>query len=144
MKRFLLPALIVIAGVVLIVEPMAARGACDNPVINVPSKCEPAHVTDPVVTGGGYCYRQSDGTCLSLGCSATITETAVRGRCGTGVITENNVPRCESNYVATTLTVHQYVMSCGSTTGSCGCVSMATGQTTTVTVCNCRDIAPLH
>lgn len=143
MKKRLISALLVLAGLAMVSEPLKAVGSCGlNPEIMVPSSCE-APKTSPPNPIGGICDELQDGTCLSIGCGVVTWENAIPGICGNGLITENGIPRCESDYAATAISIKQYIWACESKK-SCKCALKVTGQTTTVTVCNCRDLEPLH
>jgi|GEM_PF-2908620 len=144
MKRFFIPAMLIFAGLMLIAEPMKVMATCGlNPVIYVPGECVPPSVVSPVGPFGA-CIRKPDGSCFTTNCSGSVWENGIPGRCGSGIITENNVPRCESDFGATVVTIHEFTKSCLAQGPTCACIQTATGATTTVTVCNCRNLSPLH
>ena len=144
MKSIFFPAMVILAGFALIFEPLKAKGSCGlNPEIMQPSKCEPPYTVPPNATSG-TCVELGDGTCLSVGCSSETWDNAIPGLCGNAVITEGNVPRCESDYAATVVTIQKYTWACVRKSKGCKCSLTATGVTATVTVCNCRDLEPLH
>ena len=143
MKKRIVSALLVIAGLTMISEPLKAIGDCGtNPDIVAPGVCE-APKSVPPNPSTGTCDELPDGSCISVGCTTLTWENAIPGRCGNGIIAENGIPRCESNFAATAVLIHQYMWSCEKKK-SCKCVLTPTGATTTVTVCNCRDLEPAH
>ncbi len=143
MKMFFAPAIILLAGAASLIIPLKVIAECGlNPVTHMPSKCNPPSETGP--TGlVGFCAGENDGTCTNLSCAGTAWGNALPGRCVNGIITENNVPVCESDFAATVVTVHQYTQACESV-GGCECVWTQTGEKQNVQVCNCRDLAPLN
>ena len=143
MKKRIVSALLVIAGLTMISEPLKAIGDCGtNPEIVAPGVCE-APKSVPPNPSTGTCDELPDGSCISVGCTTLTWENAIPGRCGNGIIAENGIPRCESNFAATAVLIHQYMWSCEKKK-SCKCVLTPTGATTTVTVCNCRDLEPVQ
>lgn len=143
MKTRIVSALLVLAGLIMISEPLKAIGDCGlNPEIIAPSKCE-APKTAPPNPSGGTCDELSDGTCISIGCNVVTWENAIPGVCGSGIITEAGIPRCESDFAATAVLIKQYTWTCEKKK-SCKCVLKPTGTTAAVTVCNCRDLEPTH
>ena len=143
MKKRIGSILLVVAGLTMIFEPLKAIGECGlNPEIIVPGACQAPKAVSPNPSGG-TCDEMPDGSCVSVGCTTLTWENAIPGRCGNGIITENGTPRCESNFAATTVTISQYTRSCEKKK-SCKCVLSPTGATTTVTVCNCRNLEPAH
>ena len=139
MLRFFIPALFIFAGVVLIADPIAVMAGCgigSYPV--VPGKCQPPRVVGPS-PAQGYCFKQGDGSCVSVNCNAEVWDNALPGLCGNAVITEYGIPVCIENWAATAISVGKYQRSCASLAGNCTCNLTSTGQTTTITVCNCKD-----
>ena len=144
MKKYFIPAMIILAGAFSIAGPLKVSADCGlNPVTHLPSKCSPPFEVPPNLPQG-TCSLEGDGTCLSLGCGGVTWSNAIPGQCVSGIITENNVPRCESSYAVTAVLIHQYSMGCKKQGGTCTCEFNATGVTTLVSVCNCRDLPPLH
>ncbi len=140
MKNFLLPVLLVFAGA----ASLYASGECGlYPVVFVPSKCEPPYEAEPNQPTG-MCMKQSDGSCMSVDCSDFAWSNAIPGRCGNGIITENNVPRCLQSYAVTNVTLHEYVLECDFDGNACRCTLQATGGSIPTPVCNCMDMEPLH
>lgn len=143
MKKFLSPLMIVIAGAASLLSPLLASGDCGvNPVIFVPSKCVPPYEVpgnQPTAT----CYLV-DGACWSSSCSGSSWGNAIPGRCRSGIITENTVPRCLGSYAVTIVSIHQYSTECITQDGSCVCKLVATGVMDDVPVCTCMDLEPLH
>ena len=144
MIKSIFAVMCILSGLALISEPMKAMATCGlNPQIFQPSKCEPPRAVPPNPTAG-TCMKLGDGTCLSMGCGGTTWDNAIPGLCGNGIITEGNVPRCESDFAATIVTIRKYTWGCVVKGSTCVCQLTATGETANVTVCNCRDLAPLH
>ncbi len=144
MKTFLMPAFIVFAGVVSLVSPLMATGDCGlNPTIFLPSKCVAPHEA-PAYPTGSVCMKLGDGSCYSSVCHGTAWSNAIPGICKSAIITENNVPRCESAFAVTNVMIREYSLSCSPSGATCTCQLTATGRTNLVPVCNCRDLAPLN
>jgi hypothetical protein len=139
MLRFFIPGLLILAGIVLIADPIAVMAGCgigSYPV--VPGKCNPPRVVGPSPSPG-YCVKQGDGSCLSVNCNREIWDNALPGLCENAVITEYGIPVCTENWAATAITVNGYQVSCAAVAGNCSCNRVSNGQTTTITVCNCKD-----
>lgn len=142
MKSFLLPTIIMLVGTVLIAQPMV-KGDCGlNPEEHKPGKCKPPYTVVPEATQS-MCIKLSDGSCFSMNCSGELWDNAIPGRCDTAIVTENGVPVCLSSFAATAVTLNRYTTICSSSGGNCSCIRTPTGQTTTVTVCNCKDLPPI-
>lgn len=140
MKKFLMPAMLLFAGA----ASLYASGDCGvNPSIHVPSKCEPPYEAGPNQSTG-TCMRMTDGSCFAAGCSDLVWSNGVPGKCGNGIITENNVPRCMESWAVTNITLHEYVMECEDDGTACKCALQSTGVSTPTPVCNCQDMEPLH
>lgn len=143
MKTFLMPVLMLLTGVASLVTPLLASGDCGvNPVIFLPGKCVAPHEVPAYPTG--VCTKLNDGSCFSSNCGGIIWSNAIPGICGSGIITENNVPRCESAFAVTNVMIRQYQVTCTPNGSSCICQISGTGLTNLVPVCNCRDLSPLN
>ncbi len=143
MKMRIVSTLLLLAGLTMISEPLTAIGDCGlNPEVMVPGACEAPKAVAPNPISG-TCDELPDGTCLSDGCGVVTWENAMPGVCGNAIITEAAIPRCESDFAATAVLIKQYMWVCENKT-SCKCVLKPTGPTTTVTVCNCRDLEPTN
>ncbi len=143
MKKFLMPTILLFAGAASLFSPLLADQCGTYPVVHVPSKCEPPHEVE-ANPPGGMCTKESDGSCASLNCHEMVWSNAIPGRCGNGIITENNVPRCMANFAVTNVTIHEYAMTCTDNGSSCACELVATGESDPAPVCNCQDLEPLH
>jgi hypothetical protein len=140
MKRFLMPAMLLFVGA----ASLYASGDCGvNPVIHVPSKCQAPYEAPPNQPTG-ICMKMTDGSCLAMNCSDLVWSNAVPGKCGNGLITEDNVPRCLESYAVTNITLHEYVLECDYDGAACKCTLQATGESAPTAVCNCKDLEPLH
>lgn len=140
MKKFLMPAMLLFAGA----ASLYGSGDCGvNPVEHVPSACEDPYEA-PAEMPNGACMRMSDGSCFASNCSDLVWSNAVPGKCGNGLITEDNVPRCLESWAVTNITLHEYSVECADDGPYCKCVLQPTGVSTPTPVCNCKDLEPLH
>ena len=144
MMKFFMSAMILVAGTASLFSPLFADGNCGvNPVVHVPSKCEPPHEVGanmPDVT----CVLEDDGSCFVIGDVEAVWSNAIPGRCGNGIISENTVPRCLEDFAVTNVLIREYVVECYFDTEGCSTQLIPTGAESLVPVCNCKDLEPLH
>ena len=144
MLKCFMSAMVLVAGTASLFSPLFADGDCGvNPVVHIPSKCEPPHevgANPPNVT----CVMDADENCFITETPDPVWSNAIPGRCGNAIISEHRVPRCLESFAVTNVTIREYVIECYYDSGVCSTQLIATGSTDLVPVCNCKDLEPLH
>ena len=136
MLKFVLPALLVVAGGLIWLQSINAE--CGNaPQLKAPARCQPA-IEWPPNGNPGTC-QMVNGKCVSDTCSGENWGIVQPGRCGDTLFEENFVPTCTDEFGVTVYNLPKYAMTCVLSEGQCNCEWKATKTTTPVTICTCKN-----